>query len=45
MDDGEVLSQRKSQPENDVTVHHVHQKRCVPGSIYVQFLPTAASVK
>ena len=34
MDDGVVLSQRKSQPENDVTVHHVHQKRCVPGSMF-----------
>ena len=34
MDDGEVLRRRKSQPENDVTVHHVHQKLCVHGSMF-----------
>ena len=34
MYDGEVLSRRKSQPENDVTVHHVHQKMRVPESMF-----------
>ena len=34
MDDGEVLSRRKSQPEDHMTVHHVHQKLCVPGSMF-----------
>ena len=34
MDDGEVLRRRKSQPEDHVTVHHVHQKLCVPGSMF-----------
>ena len=34
MYDGEVLPRRKSQPEDDVTVHHVHQKLCGFGSMF-----------